>query len=92
VFADIGLNDPEEALAKSDIARQLNRTIAARKLNQEEAGRILGVAQPRVSELARGRLSSFSLEKLLEFSKRLGIDVEIHMRPAAEPHLRVLTG
>ena len=85
VFADIGLPDPEEALAKSDLARQLNLAIA------EQTGKILGIAQPRVSELSRTRLGSFSLEKLLKFAKRLGIDVEIYVRPSAEPHLKVLT-
>jgi len=85
------LPDPEEALAKSDLARQLNLAIAERKLSQEQTGKILGIAQPRVSELSRTRLGSFSLEKLLKFAKRLGIDVEIYVRPSAEPHLKVLT-
>jgi predicted XRE-type DNA-binding protein len=87
VFSDIGL--PEEAVAKSAIARQLNRAIADRGLTQEEAGRLLGIAQPRVSELSRGRLASFSLEKLLEFARKLGMEVEIRIRPSAEPRLKV---
>jgi predicted XRE-type DNA-binding protein len=91
VFADLGLPNPEEARAKSEIVRQLNRAIAERRLNQQTAGELLGVAQPRISELSRGRLASFSLEKLLDFAKRLGMDIEIHMRPAADPHLKVLT-
>src|ERR1035438_587537 len=56
VLADIGLPNPEEALAKAEIARQVNRILVARKLSQAEAGVILGIAQPRVSDLFRGRL------------------------------------
>jgi predicted XRE-type DNA-binding protein len=91
VFADLGLPNPEESLAKSDIARQLNRTIAQLGLNQSAAGKIMGIPQPRVSELSRHRLSLFSLDKLLELANRLGIDIEIHMRQSTEPHLKVLT-
>ena len=49
VFADVGIPNPEEALAKAEIARHVNRTIAARKLTQAEASKILGVPQPRVA-------------------------------------------
>ena len=56
VFADIGLPNPEEALAKAEIARQVNRILAKRGLNQVQAGALLRIAQPRVSDLARGRL------------------------------------
>jgi len=72
VFADIGLSNPEEALAKAEIARRVNRILADRGLSQMEAGTILGIPQPRVSDLARGRLGKFSLEKLLDFTKRFG--------------------
>src|SRR5580658_194441 len=89
VFADIGLPNPEEALAKAEIARQVNRIIARRGLNQIEAGAILGISQPRVSDLACGRLGKFSLEKLIDFAKRSGNDVEIRMKPSRRPHLTV---
>jgi len=89
VFADIGIPNPEEALAKAEIARRINHMLADRKLSQVEAGRILGIPQPRVSDLARGRLGKFSLEKLIDFAKRLGNDVEIRMKPSRTPRLRV---
>jgi predicted XRE-type DNA-binding protein len=91
VFADIGLPNPEEALAKAEIARQVNRVLAARGLNQVQAGALLRIAQPRVSDLARGRLGKFSLEKLLQFARRAGIDVEIRMKPSSKPGLKVRT-
>ena len=90
VFADFGLPNPEEALAKSEIARQVNRILADRKLSQAEAGVILGIAQPRVSDLVCGRLVRFFLDKLIDFAKRLGNDVEIRIKPSRRPRLKVL--
>jgi predicted XRE-type DNA-binding protein len=65
VFADIGAPNPEEALAKADIARQVGRILAERGLSQVQAGALLGIAQPR----ARGRLGKLSLEKSLPFAR-----------------------
>ena len=89
VFADIGMPNPEEALAKAELARQINLILEAKKITQTEAGRILGIPQPRVSDLARGRLVKFSLEKLLDFAKRLGNDIVIRIAPSKSPTLRV---
>jgi len=91
LFADVGLPNPEEALAKAEIARQVNRILAERGLNQGQAGALLRIAQPRVSDLARSRLGKFSLEKLLQFARLTGIDVEIQMKPSSKPRLKVKT-
>ena len=91
VFADIGLPNPEESLAKAEIARQVNRILAERGLSQVQAGALLRIAQPRVSDLARGRLGKFSLEKLQQFARLTGIDVEIRMKPSSKPGLKVTT-
>jgi len=91
VFADIGLPNPEEALTKAEIGRQVNRVITDRGLNQVQAGELLGIAQPRVSDLARGRMGKFSLERLLQFARLAGFDVEIRMKPSSKPGLKVKT-
>ena len=85
----IDLPNPEEALAKAEIARQVNRILVAGRLSQAEAGVILGIAQPRVSDLIRGRLGRFSLDKLIDFAKRSGNDVEIRIKPSRRPRLKV---
>ena len=89
VFADLGLPNPDEALAKADVAREIIRIIWERKITQVQTADLLGIGQPRVSELKRGRLSLFSLEKLLDFAKALGNEVQIHLKSAPEPRLRV---
>ncbi len=92
VFADLGLPDPEERLAKALLSRQIARLIRARELTQAEAAELLGIKQPDVSNIVRGRLSGWSLERLTRLLNRLGQDVEITVRPSADPeqgHLRV---
>jgi len=89
VFADIGKSNPEEALAKAEIARQINQIITERKLTQTQAADILGVDQPRISALSKGRLSLFSLEKMMQFASRLGNEVEITIKPSAHSGIKV---
>lgn len=65
VFADLGIENPEEALAKSEIARQIAKLIKKKKLTQKQAAEILGIDQPKISALIRGRIEAFSLECLI---------------------------
>lgn len=80
VFADLGLPDPEERLLKARLAALIGETISALGLTQSAAAERLGVAQPDISNLMRGRLRGFSLERLLEFASILGNDIEITVR------------
>jgi predicted XRE-type DNA-binding protein len=82
VFADLGLSDPEERLAKADLAIAISREIQRRGLTQVEAADLLGVAQPDVSNLMRGRLSGYSIERLTRLLNALGQDVDIRVRPS----------
>jgi predicted XRE-type DNA-binding protein len=82
VFADLGLDDPEERLAKAELAHRICEIIAERKLSQTRAAAVLGVDQPKVSALMRGKLDGFSLDRLFRFLNALGRDVEIVIRPA----------
>jgi len=91
IFADLDLPNPEEALAKAEIARQVGRAIEDRALSQAQAGAVFGVPQSRVSDLVRGRLNRFSFETLIGFAKHVGIDVEIRMKPSKRPRLKVRT-
>ena len=82
VFADIGLANPEERLAKADLAIRIGSAIRARRLTQARAARILKIDQPKVSRLLRGRLSGFSTERLMHFLTLLGRDIEIVVKAA----------
>jgi predicted XRE-type DNA-binding protein len=84
VYADLGVTNPQEARAKADLAHRIVDIIEARKLTQVQAGKVLGVDQPKVSALKRGRLTDFSIERLVGFLLLLGQDVQITVTP--KPH------
>jgi len=81
VFADLEVPDADAALAKAELARRSCAILAARKLTQAQAAAILGIDQPKVSALIRGKLDGFSTERLFRFLNALGQDVEIVVRP-----------
>jgi predicted XRE-type DNA-binding protein len=81
VFADIGLPDAEERLAKAQLAHKISEIIQKRHLSQAEAARILGTEQPKISAIMNGKLSGFSLERLIYFLNVLGSDVQIIVKP-----------
>ena len=82
VFADLGFANPEEALLKADLAGRILQFVTQRKLTRRKAAVVLGIDQPKVSALLRGRLAGFSTERLLRFLNRLGQDVDIVIRPS----------
>jgi len=77
IFADIGFDHPEEMETKAKLVSQINAIIKKRKLTQKEAGAILGLTQSRVSKLARGGLSGFSVDRLFRLLKKLDREIEI---------------
>lgn len=95
VFADLGFEDPEAELARADLAIQLRNAIKDRGITQAEAGKILGIDQPKVSLLMRGRTSGFSLERLIAFLNRMGREVQINIYPTEDGkqagHTSILT-
>lgn len=81
IFKDLGHPRPAEALAKAELARKIGTLIAKRRLTQAAAAELLKVDQPKVSALVRGRLTGFSLDRLVRFLVLLGSDVEIVVKP-----------
>jgi predicted XRE-type DNA-binding protein len=81
VFADLRLPDPEQWLAKAELANEICALIKADGLTQHQAARKLAVDQPKVSALMRGRLKGFSSDRLLRFITLLGRDIQIRIRP-----------
>src|SRR3990167_7614698 len=81
VFRDLGFPNPEREQLKADLTLQIYRLIKQRGLTQAEAGEILGIRQPHVSALMRGRSGAFSVERLMQFLTALGQDVQVTVRP-----------
>lgn len=86
VFADLGFPNPEQELLKAKLVLQIYRSIKERKLTQAQAGDILGIKQPHVSNLMRGRSGMFSAERLMEFLTALGHDIEISVSSRHRRH------
>jgi predicted XRE-type DNA-binding protein len=83
VFADLELRGAEQLKIKSCLVIEIARTVRRLDLTQEEAGRRMGIAQPKVSAILRGDFSNLSEQKLMECLNRLGYDIEIRLSPAA---------
>jgi predicted XRE-type DNA-binding protein len=83
VFADLGLQISEDDMLKIVIARAISRIVLGREYTQAEAAKIMGLDQPKVSKLLRGRLKEFSAERLIDCLLQLGYDIEVKYRKAA---------
>lgn len=80
VFADIGLKDADQHLAKATLVIRLASVIEQRKITQRQAAKLLGIDQPKVSALLRGQFSGYSTDRLLRFLVALGQNVDIVVR------------
>lgn len=79
VFVDAGF-PPEEAahlLMRSDLMSEVTEQIERQGLTQKQAAKVLGVSQPRISDLVRRKIDRFSIDTLVEMLTRLGITVEL---------------
>lgn len=86
VFEDMGSRAAEERLAKAELARAIRKELKARGLKQIEAADLLGITQPDISDLVRGKLGRFSMERLERFLNALDMDIRIQVgkKPAGK--------
>jgi predicted XRE-type DNA-binding protein len=91
VFADLGFENPEEELAKAKLVSALSDVIEQTGLTQARVAALLGIDQPTVSKLLRGRTEGFTSDRLMRLLNLLGQDVDISVRPkrAQEGHINV---
>lgn len=84
VFADLGLPNADDLLAKAELAAKIIEEIQRRRLTQTQAAAILRVDQPKISALKQGKLTGFSVERLIRLLLLLGRDVEIIVKAKAK--------
>lgn len=77
VFADMGFPREEAAhlLIRADLMIHVTGLIEEHGLTQKAAAKALGVTQPRISDLVRGRIELFSIDTLVDMLSRLGVAV-----------------
>jgi len=82
VFRDLGFG-PEEATSlkiRADLMIEIERLMKRRRLTQAAAAKLLGVTQPRVSDLVRGKIDLFSIDTLVDMLTRAGVGVRVNVR------------
>jgi predicted XRE-type DNA-binding protein len=77
VFEDLGLPEADQLQVKAELTRQIYNIIHKRRLTQVAAGRLLGLKQPDISALMRGRFTGFSTDRLIKLLTTLDRDVDI---------------
>ncbi len=91
IFADLGLPNPEERLAKAELTVRIEEIMEELGLTQEQAAKRMRITQPALSNLLRGDVRGFSMERLFRCLRALDQDVQITVRPKehAQPRLTV---
>ncbi len=85
VFRDLGF-PPEEAqnlLLRSDLMTRIERYVKMSGLKQKDAAARLGVTQPRLNDLLKGKIEKFSLDALVNMLGHAGMRVELSVKKAA---------
>ena len=82
VYADLGYPNADERLRKAQLATEIGMIIKARRWSQQKAAEVIGMPQPRLSELLRGHFCGIGETKMLDGLARLGRDTQITVGPA----------
>src|SRR5271163_3891018 len=91
VFADLGLKDADQLLARAQIGFHVFKILEDKKMKQREIAEVLGIGKPDVSHLMNGHFSRFTTDKLLDFLRRLDrkVMIEVSRRHEGEPYQEV---
>ncbi len=81
-FHALELPDADDLELRASLMQRIAGIVAASGLTQVQAGEIMGMDQPRVSALLRGKIGKFSTDRLLKALSDLGQDVELRITPA----------
>jgi predicted XRE-type DNA-binding protein len=86
VFADLGFSadDAQNLLLRSQTMAALVSWYVASGLTQAQAAKVLGVTQPRLNQLLKGKINEFSLDALVNIATRAGMRVGLTIKPAAK--------
>lgn len=77
IYAQLGYKNHEEMETKSNLVIEIAKAIKKKRMTQTQAAKMLGISQPKLSELLNGRFRGYSVERLMHFLNELGQDIEI---------------
>jgi len=89
LYADLGIPDAEDMLLKAEIVSEIASNIRERQLTQAEAAKLLGINQPKVSQLLRGNFESYTIDRLVRLLAKL--DTRINITFLREPTHNLLS-
>lgn len=82
VFRDLGFPEGEaqNLLLRTDLMIKIEQLIKKSGLIQSEAAKVLGITQPRINDLLKGRIEKFSLDALVNMVARAGMEVKMTVK------------
>jgi predicted XRE-type DNA-binding protein len=81
IFRDLGLENAEELQARGMVGFHVVELLKRKDMKQREISDLLGIKQAEVSHLLNGHFSRFTVDKLLDFLKRMNQKVTIQISP-----------
>lgn len=90
IFADLGF-DAEESqnlLLRSQTMVAVSRWFQSSELTQASAAKVIGITQPRLNQLLKGKINEFSLDALVNMATRAGMRVGLTIKPAPTVNIR----
>jgi predicted XRE-type DNA-binding protein len=91
LFADLGYPEPDTHLLKAELVSRIHDLVLTQKLTQTEAAKRMGISQPDVSRMLKGRFRDLSVERLMRLLTRLGCEVDIIIRDRSRPRAKAKT-
>ncbi len=79
VFRELGFDqeESENLRIRSDLMMELSKLIATKGWTQAQAAGVMGVSQPRISDLVRGKIDLFSIDTLIAMLGSAGVRVRV---------------
>ena len=84
VYAELGFPDAGEMLVKAQLVVKIAEILRERGWSQQQAAKILGLTQPKLSKMLRGQFRGISEMKMMDCLLRLGRAVKIVVGPETE--------
>jgi predicted XRE-type DNA-binding protein len=84
VYEQLGFPDADEMLVKAQLVSQIAEILRERGWSQQQAAKVLGLTQPKLSKMLRGQFRGISEMKMMDCLVRLGRTVKIVVGPATK--------
>ena len=81
VYAQLGFPDADEMLVKAQLVSQIGEILRQRGWSQQQAAKVLGLSQPKLSKMLRGQFRGISEMKMMDCLLKLGRAVKIVVGP-----------